>query len=91
MSTNLTQQPSNNNDDFLIGDAVVLDESFRNGAFEPFDELCYVLEVYEHMVCVLIRFGKLTLSKKFVRNASIAELNAKRRLTAVELAVGEVS
>jgi hypothetical protein len=88
MKQNLAQQSIENNADFLIGDAVVLDES---GAFEPFDDLCYVLEVYEHMVCVLIRFGTLTLSKKLVRNASITELNAKRRLTAAGLAVREVS
>lgn len=88
MSSNLPQQPIENNDDFLIGDAVVLDD---NGAFKAFDDLCYVLEVYEHMVCVLIRFGTLTISKKLVRNALITELNAKRRLTATELTMGEVS
>ncbi|QCO22340.1 hypothetical protein C9E88_013020 [Acinetobacter cumulans] len=87
MNSNLTQQPIENNADFMIGDAVVLDES---GAFESFDDLCYVIEVYEHMVCVLIRFGTLTLSKKLVRNASVAEVLAKRRLTTAEQALAEV-
>lgn len=91
MKENLPQQNADNKSDFLAGDVVVLDETFRNGAFESFDELYYVLDVYEHMVCLQIRFGKLTLSKKLVRNASIVELNAKRRLALAEQSLGEVS
>ena len=77
--------------DFLIGDTVVLDTAVLNATLKPFDGIYNVLEVYENSVCVLIDFGRLTLNKKFVRAATVVELQAKRRLTKAEQALAEVS
>ena len=82
---NLAQQALEDNIDFLIGDAVVLNEVIGN-----FDEIYNVVEVYENTVDVYIGIGILTLNKKLVRSASTIELNAKRRLTKAEQAVAEV-
>ena len=84
-NTNLTQQVIEDNADFLIGDAVVLNEVIGN-----FDEIYNVVEVYENTVDVYIGIGTLTLNKRFVRSASTTELNAKRRLTEAEQALAEV-
>jgi hypothetical protein len=46
-NTNLTQQVIEDNADFLIGDAVVLNEVIGN-----FDEIYNVVEVYENTVDV---------------------------------------
>lgn len=82
---NLPQQVIEDNIDFLIGDAVVLNEVIGN-----FDEIYNVVEVYENTVDVYIGIGILTLNKKLVRSASTIELNAKRRLTKAEQALAEV-
>jgi len=82
---NLAQQALEDNIDFLIGDAVVLNEVIGN-----FDEIYNVVEVYENTVDVYIGIGILTLNKKLVRSASNTELNAKRRLTEAEQALAEV-
>ena len=82
---NLAQQALEDNIDFLIGDAVVLNEVIGN-----FDEIYNVVEVYENTVDVYIGIGILTLNKKLVRSASTIELNAKRRLTKAEQALAEV-
>ena len=81
---NLAQQALEDNIDFLIGDAVVLNEVIGN-----FDEIYNVVEVYENTVDVYIGIGILTLNKKLVRSASTIELNAKRRLTKAEQALAE--
>ena len=72
--------------DFLIGDVVVLDQTRMN-----FNGIYQIMEVYENMVAVYIGIGILTLNKKFVRPASIIELNANRRLTEAEQALAEVA
>ena len=82
---NLPQQVIEDNIDFLIGDAVVLNEVIGN-----FDEIYNVVEVYENTVDVYIGIGILTLNKKLVRSALTIELNAKRRLTLAEQALAEV-
>ena len=82
---NLPQQVIEDNIDFLIGDAVVLNVVIGN-----FDEIYNVMEVYENTVDVYIGIGILTLNKKLVRSASTIELNAKRRLTKAEQALAEV-
>ena len=84
-NSNLAQQVIEDNADFLIGDAVVLNEVIGN-----FDEIYNVVEVYENTVDVYIGIGILTLNKKLVRSASTIELNAKRRLTKAEQALAEV-
>ncbi len=48
-NTNLTQQVIEDNADFLIGDAVVLNEVIGN-----FDEIYNVVEVYENTVDIYI-------------------------------------
>lgn len=78
-------------EDFLIGDTVVLDTAVLSATLKPFEGIYNVLEVYENTVCVLIELGTLTLNKKFVRHATVAELHANRRLTEAEHAVAEVS
>ena len=80
-----TTTPELISSDFLIGDAVVLNEVIGN-----FDEIYNVVEVYENTVDVYIGIGILTLNKKFIRSASTIELNAKRRLTEAEQALAEV-
>ena len=82
---NLPQQVIEDNIDFLIGDAVVLDKALGN-----FDGIYEITEVYENNVDVYISIGILTLNKRFVRSASTTELNAKRRLTKAEQALAEV-
>ena len=82
---NLPQQVIEDNIDFLIGDAVVLDKALGN-----FDGIYEITEVYENNVDVYIGIGTLTLNKRFVRSASTTELNAKRRLTLAEQALVEV-
>ena len=82
---NLPQQVIEDNIDFLIGDAVVLNEVIGN-----FDEIYNVMEVYENTVDVYIGIGILTLNKKLVRSALTIELNAKRRLTLAEQSLAEV-
>ena len=84
-NSNLAQQALEDNIDFLIGDAVVLNEVIGN-----FDEIYNVVEVYENTVDVYIGIGILTLNKKLVRSALTIELNAKRRLTLAEQALAEV-
>ncbi|MCU4483536.1 hypothetical protein [Acinetobacter ursingii] len=84
--TNLTDQQLEDNREFLIGDAVVLNHRILN-----FDEIYNITEVYENTVDVYIGIGILTLSKGLVHHATVAELNAKRRLTYAEMALGEVS
>lgn len=87
MKSNLAQEVIPYNDsDFLIGDAVVIDQAMMN-----FNEIYQITEVYENTVNVYIGIGILTLNKKFVRPASITELNANRRLTEAEQALAEVS
>lgn len=84
--TNLTDQQLEDNREFLIGDAVVLNHRILN-----FDGIYNITEVYENTVDVYIGIGILTLNKGLVYHATVAELNAKRRLTYAEMALGEVS
>ena len=83
MSTNLTQQSTDDNSDFLAGDVVVFVD-----ALKP-DDLMTVHKVQGNSV--LLDGNRNFALNHLIRSASVAELNAKRRLTAVELAVGEVS
>lgn len=85
MQTNLAQQVIEHNEDFLIGDVVVLE-----GIPLDFDALYHVTEVYENTVDVFIGIGILTINKIFVRSASTTELMTKRRLTKAEHSIAEV-
>lgn len=72
MSTNLTQQPIENNADFLAGDVVVFVD-----ALKP-DELMTVHKVQGNSV--LLDGNRNFALNHLIRSASVAELNAKRRL-----------
>lgn len=88
--TNLSNQSMNSNDlDFLVGDMVVLTEECRtfksNDLFEVKNKTLtslWTIKSENHLILV---------SSKEIRTATVAELNAKRRLTSAEQALAEVS
>ena len=91
MKSNLAQHQNTNNinADFLLGDVVVLT------AAGTIDEL---LEIIEHKytddlyrVKILSSGACGPVSKDEIRTASIAEIQANRRLTQAEQALAEVS
>ncbi|KQD11410.1 hypothetical protein APD05_07615 [Acinetobacter nosocomialis] len=89
MQTNLSNQPTKHNQqDFLPGDVVVL---------TPDGSKDYLLEVIEHKYTNDLLRVKIISSgacgpvlKNHIRPATVAELNAKRRLTSAEQALAEV-
>lgn len=88
--TNLSNQSMNSNDlEFLVGDMVVLTEECRtfksNDLFEVKNKTLtslWTIKSENHLILV---------SSKEIRTATVAELNAKRRLTSAEQALAEVS
>ncbi|EXS22788.1 hypothetical protein QX205_06680 [Acinetobacter pittii] len=88
--TNLSNQSMNSNDlDFLVGDMVVLTEECRtfksNDLFEVKNKTLtslWAIKSENHLILV---------SSKEIRTATVAELNAKRRLTSAEQVLAEVS
>ncbi|WP_284072835.1 hypothetical protein [Acinetobacter baumannii] len=75
--------------DFLIGDVVVLTKECRsfksNDLFEVKNKTLtrlWTIQSENHLILV---------SSKEIRTATVAELNAKRRLTSAEQALAEVS
>ncbi|RJN74700.1 hypothetical protein D3X68_08130 [Acinetobacter baumannii] len=90
MQTNLSNQTSKHNlQEFLVGDMVVLTEECRtfksNDLFEVKNKTLtslWTIKSENHLILV---------SSKEIRTATVAELNAKRRLTKAEQALAEVS
>ncbi|KRI69028.1 hypothetical protein APC61_03030 [Acinetobacter baumannii] len=90
MQTNLSNQTSKHNlQEFLVGDVVVLTEECRsfksNDLFEVKNKnltSLWTIKSENHLILV---------SSKEIRTATVAELNAKRRLTKAEQALAEVS
>jgi hypothetical protein len=90
MQTNLSNQTSKHNlQEFLVGDVVVLTEECRsfksNDLFEVKNKTLtslWTIKSENHLILV---------SSKEIRTATVAELNAKRRLTSAEQALAEVS
>ncbi|MEC5496632.1 hypothetical protein P9867_009035 [Acinetobacter baumannii] len=90
MQTNLSNQTSKHNlQEFLVGDVVVLTEECRtfksNDLFEVKNKTLtslWTIKSEKHLILV---------SSKEIRTATVAELNAKRRLTSAEQALAEVS
>lgn len=87
--TNLTEVQNEDNQEFLVGDVVVL---------TPDGSKDYLLEVIEHKyssdlfrVKILSTGSCGPIHKSQIRQATVAELNANRRLTDAEQALGEVS
>ncbi|AYX88695.1 hypothetical protein RGN99_003705 [Acinetobacter baumannii] len=89
-TNNLSEQPIElNSPDFLIGDVVVLTKECRtfksNDLFEVKNKTLtrlWTIKSENHLILV---------SSKEIRTATVAELNAKRRLTSAEQALAEVS
>lgn len=89
-TNNLSEQPIElNSPDFLIGDVVVLTKECRtfksNDLFEVKNKTLtrlWTIKSENHLILV---------SSKEIRTATVAELNAKRRLTKAEQALAEVS
>ncbi|ENZ9376350.1 hypothetical protein ACHDBX_000011 [Acinetobacter baumannii] len=90
MQTNLSNQTSKHNlQEFLVGDVVVLTKECRsfksNDLFEVKNKTLtslWTIKSEKHLILV---------SSKEIRTATVAELNAKRRLTKAEQALAEVS
>ncbi|MEJ7850220.1 hypothetical protein WKH59_02460 [Acinetobacter baumannii] len=90
MQNNLANQSANYNlPEFLSGDVVVLTEECRtfksNDLFEVKNKTLtslWTIKSEKHLILV---------SSKEIRTATVAELNAKRRLTKAEQALAEVS
>ncbi|MDC5551000.1 hypothetical protein NRA66_16250 [Acinetobacter baumannii] len=88
--TNLSEQPTElNSQDFLVGDVVVL---------TPQGSKDYLLEIIDYKytndlfrVKVISSGACGPIHKSQIRHATVAELNAKRRLTSAEQALAEVS
>ncbi|WP_284924457.1 hypothetical protein [Acinetobacter baumannii] len=89
-TNNLANQSANYNlPEFLSGDVVVLTEECRtfksNDLFEVKNKTLtrlWTIKSENHLILV---------SSKEIRTATVAELNAKRRLTKAEQALAEVS
>lgn len=88
--TNLSNQTTERNQpEFLVGDVVVLTKECRsfksNDLFEVKNKTLtslWTIKSQNHLFLV---------SSKEIRTATVAELNAKRRLTSAEQALAEVS
>ena len=95
MKSNLAQQATTDNtSDFLVGDVVVL--SPYAGDFAKSENALYELIAFENKLETLAilstRNGiEVRSGVEHLRHASIAELQAKRRLTKAEQSAAEVS
>lgn len=83
---NLTEQQNEDNREFLVGDVVVMVEE------DDYDNLFEIVGRSKRLFHLKgidsLFYGRLNFQ---IRHAKVAELNAKRRLTGVEMALGEVS
>lgn len=91
MKSNLAQHQNTNNinADFLLGDVVVLTAAGTKDELLEIIEHKYTDDLYR--VKILSSGACGPVSKGEIRTASIAEIQAKRRLTEVEQALAEVS
>ena len=83
MKQNLAHQQSKQNPEFLEGDVVVFKDPNKP------DHLMTVHKAQGDGV--LLNGNRSFALAHLIRAASVAELNAKRRLSAAEFAMGEVS
>lgn len=83
---NLTEQQNEDNREFLVGDVVVMVEE------DDYDNLFEIVGRSKRLFHLKgidsLFYGRLNFQ---IRHATVAELNAKRLLTGVEMALGEVS
>lgn len=92
---NISNEVSTHNSDFIVGDTVVLKTpvAFINRTFDS-DELFIVQDICELQtsgITILVNGQRVTAAESELRHASIAELNARRRLSAIEQVLAEVS
>ena len=83
---NLTEQQNEDNREFLVGDVVVMvEEDDYDNLFEIVgrSKRLFHLKGIDSLFYVSLNFQ--------IRHAKVAELNAKRRLTEAEMAMGEIS
>lgn len=87
--SNLSEQPIElNSQEFVVGDMVVVNEMDHKEIFEVFG---FYYSTPKRLFVKSLCGKQLTLPVQFFRSASIAELEAKRRLSVEELARAEVS
>ncbi|WP_151675578.1 hypothetical protein [Acinetobacter ursingii] len=83
---NLTEQQNEDNREFLVGDVVVMVEE------DDYDNLFEIVGRSKRLFHLKgidsLFYGRLNFQ---IRHAKVAELNAKRRLTEAEMAIGEIS
>jgi len=92
--TNISNEVSTHNSDFIVGDTVVIKTplEFINRTFDS-DELFIVQDICGLLskgVTILINGERITAADSELRHASVAELNAKSRLSIVEQVLAEV-
>lgn len=75
--TNLTEVQKEDNQEFLVGDAVI---SLDN-QFPLYDDIHHLIAVYGDQVWIQTNIGMWTINKKFVRHAQFAEIQSSHRLT----------
>lgn len=93
--TNISNEVSTHNSDFIVGDTVVIKTPLEliNRTFDS-DELFIVQDIcglQSSGITILVNGQRVTAAESELRHASIAELNARRRLTAIEQVLAEVS
>ncbi|MGZ7881868.1 hypothetical protein [Acinetobacter soli] len=86
--TNLTEVQNEDNREFLIGDVVVLSNPFYTSDSNEIFEVKYIYGNEE--IRITTGFQGKTVTSQEIRHASVAELNANRRLSNAEMALGEV-
>lgn len=88
-TNNLSEQPIElNTQEFVVGDMVVINELDHQ---EIFEVLGFYYSTPKRLFVKSVCGKQLALPVQLFRSASIAELEAKRRLTTEELARAEVS
>ncbi|KYQ83485.1 hypothetical protein AWW72_14170 [Acinetobacter sp. NRRL B-65365] len=93
--TNISNEVSTHNSDFIVGDTVVINTplEFINRTFDS-DELFIVQNIcglLSNGVNILINGERVIAADSELRHASVAELNAKRRLSNAKQVFAEVS
>lgn len=87
--SNLSEQPTElNSEEFVVGDMVVVNELEHQEIFEVFG---FYYSTPKRLFVKSACGKQLALPIQLFRSASIAELEANRRLTPEELARAEVS
>ncbi|WP_114183705.1 hypothetical protein [Acinetobacter baumannii] len=88
--TNLSNQTTERNQpEFLVGDVVVLTKECRS--FKSNDLFKVKNKTLTRLWTIKSENHLILVSSKEIRTATVAELNAKRRLTSAEQALAEVS